>query len=510
MTQKKKRGIRIKGRVILTGIFLILQIVLTFYAVGVLQVRFSWLYYIFQAIAIFTAIYIVNKRGNPSYKITWIIFILLLPVFGLFIYLLWGGERMFPHLKRRMKRCESHYYRYLTQDRETAELITYEQNTLARQASFLQRESGYPVYTGTDVEYLSPGELFFTRLLEELDKAERYIYLEYFILAEGEMWNAIRKILYKKAHSGVEIKIIFDDFGSIKRQYKDFVSGLRRHGIKVAVFNPIKPTFNVFMNNRNHRKIAIVDGKVAFTGGINIADEYINRLHRFGYWMDSAVMVKGKAVNSFVVMFAVMWEYNTGEQLTMADHLLAEPTENKHYVLPYCDGPMDGHSAAQGIYMQILNTAHRYVYIATPYLILDNNMTNVLTLAAKSGVDVRIVTPYIPDKSYVHPVTQYYYSELLQAGARIFEYTPGFIHSKIFISDDQVATVGTVNMDYRSFVFHFECGTWFTDPATIGEMKAQFDAILSESKEIFYERWHHRSRLMRLKQWFWHLFAPFM
>ena len=348
------------------------------------------------------------------------------------------------------------------------------------------------------------------KFLEELKKAKHYIFLEYFIIAEGKMWNEIEEILTEKSDAGVEVKIIFDDFGSIKRQYKDFVTRLSKKGIEVSVFNPIKPSFNIFMNNRNHRKIAIIDGNVAFTGGINIADEYINKFKRFGYWLDSAIMIKGKAVDSFVVMFCIMWEYITGNGIKLSKHILSKEEENDSYTLAYCDGPMDQKSAAQGIYTQILNTAHRYVYIATPYLILDNNMTSAITLAAKSGVDVRIVTPFIPDKNYVHPVTQYHYQELLEAGVRIYEYTPGFIHSKLFVSDDNTATVGTVNMDYRSFVFHFECGVWLSDKPTVAEIKADLLNIFDKSKEINITAWKRRGAIKRLKQWLLHIFAPFM
>ena len=278
----------------------------------------------------------------------------------------------------------------------------------------------------------------------------------------------------------------------------------------MAVFNPVKPPFDIFMNNRNHRKITVIDGNVAFTGGINIGDEYINEFKRFGYWLDSSVLLKGKAVDSFVVMFATMWEYITSERIRLSKYLLSRNEDGNGYVIPYCDGPMDYTSTAQGIYMQIINTSHRFVYIATPYLILDNNMINSIVLAAKSGVDVRIVTPSIPDKFYVHPATQFHYAELLEAGVRIYEYTPGFIHSKMFVSDDTVATVGSVNMDYRSFVFHFECGAWFTDENAVGEIKAHFKNIFDKSKEIKLEEWKKRGLFTRIKQWFFHLFSPLM
>ena len=319
-------------------------------------------------------------------------------------------------------------------------------------------------------------------MLEELQAAEKYIYMEFFILAEGEMWDAIHKVLSEKASNRVEVRVIFDDFGSIKRQHKDFIVNLRAEGIDVSVFNPIKPSMNIFMNNRNHRKIVVIDGKTAFTGGFNIGDEYINKMIRFGHWLDSGIMLRGEAVKSFLAMFCCMWEFTTGEQLDISSHISDFSAADDGFVLPYCDGPLNNKNPAEGIYMQILNTAQKYVYIASPYLIIDNTMTSILCMAARSGIDVRIVTPHIPDKWYVHPVTQYSYLELLEAGVRRFEYTPGFIHSKLFVSDDKIATVGTVNMDYRSFIFHFECGAWICDNSTVLDIKDQFSKSLRSQK----------------------------
>lgn len=508
--KSNKRGIRIKSRIILTAISLIATIVFILVSVIELNSKALPIFTALEVIGIITSIYIINKRDNPSYKIAWIAFILALPVFGLIIYMLWGGQRTFPHLKKRLKRCTARYMPDLEQDPAISRLIAYEDNSLTRQSSYLCSESGFPVYQNTDIEYLSPGNVFLDKLLYELDKAEKYIFLEYFIIAEGKMWDSIYNVLVKKAAEGVEIKIMFDDFGSIKRQHKDFVTRLKAHGIAVSIFCPIKPSFNIVMNNRNHRKIIVIDGKVAFTGGINIGDEYINEYERFGYWMDCAVMVKGNAVKSFIVMFCIMWEYNTGMQMLTSKYFTEVATLNDSYVVPYCDSPMDNKSTAEGIYLQMLDTAHKFVDIATPYLILDDKMKSAITLAAKSGVRIRIVTPHIPDKKYVHPVTQYYYAELLEAGVEIYEYTPGFIHSKIFIADSLSATVGTVNMDYRSFFFHFECGTWFTNGDTISDMEKHFEEILSDSQKITPEKWNKRPVSLKFKQSLLHIFSPLM
>lgn len=506
----KKRGRQFPFRIVINALIILFEIVLlVVYAISFSE-KFLGIYWVLQFISILTVIYIINMRGNQSYKIMWIIFILLVPPIGTFFYLLWGGGRMFPHLKKRMKKCTEKYFSCLPDDEKTVNRLNYNDLLHFRQAEFLRREVKLPVYSGTTSEFYAPGEKLFQPLLEELKKAEKYIYLEFFILGDGYMWNRIFKILKEKAAVGVEIKVIFDDFGSINYQYKGFISRMQKHGIQVSVFNPIGPVLNAFMNNRNHRKIIVIDGKVAVTGGINIADEYINKIEKFGYWMDSAIILKGKAVNTFLAMFCSMWEFTTRKEIDFKEHLADYSVKDDGFYIPYCDDPLNDANPAEGIYMQILNNAQRYVYIATPYLILDNTMTNAICLAAKSGVNVKIITPAVPDKWYVHPVTQFYYDELLDAGVEIYEYTPGFIHSKLFLCDDSVATVGTVNMDYRSFYFHFECGVWMSGNKSIADVKENFESIMAVSHKIDKNDWKKRPLMLKIKQEILHLFAPFM
>ena len=507
---KHKRGIRIQTRYIVSALLLLLQLFVLFAAVYNLSAHSKAIYSAAEACGVITVIYIVNRRGNPSYKIAWIIFILLFPIFGVSLFLLWGGGRVVPRFKKKMRECESHYLPLLREREGIHSQLRRDDVLHSRQADYLTRESGYPLYNGTVTEYLSPGEKFLPRFLEELEKAEKYIFIEFFIIAEGEMWERVHKILKQKVSSGVEVKILFDDFGSIKRQRRDFITRLRSEGIEVAVFNKIGPSMNIFMNNRNHRKNVVIDGKVAATGGLNLADEYINLVERFGYWLDCAVILKGEAVNSFAAMFCSMWEFTTGERIDLASHIDDTPVRGTEYVLPYCDGPLNNEDPAEGIYMQILSTAQKYVYITSPYLIIDSTMIESLRMAAKSGVDVRIITPHIPDKWYVHPVTQYNYLELLDAGVRIYEYTPGFIHSKLFVSDDRVATVGTVNMDYRSFIMHFECGVWISGGDTVAAIRNHFDEILGDCQEIIPEQWRRQPWYRRLWRAILHLFAPFL
>ena len=510
MKQQKKRGISIPTRIIVSGLLLVIQFVFISAMVYDYTIASAWAYTFSIVLGILTVVFIINRRGNPDHKISWIVFILMFPIFGITVFMLWGGGRVLPHIKKRMRICNARYKHYLKDNGNVLEQLRYYDIVHARQAEFLIGESGYPVYNNSSTEYLSLGEAILPRLLQELETAEKYIFLEFFILAEGEMWDTIHEILKKKARQGVEVKIIFDDFGSIKRQKKGFVSRLKSENIDVAVFNPINPIMNIFMNNRNHRKIVVIDGKTAVTGGFNIGDEYINREKRFGYWYDSGVIIKGDAVKSFLAMFCSMWEFTTRKRIKMRNYICKTNSECEGFVLPYADDPLNDNNPAEGIYMQILNTAQKYVYIATPYLVIDNSMKTMLMMAAKSGIDVKIVTPSIPDKWYVHNVTQYNYLELLEAGVKIYEYTPGFIHSKIFVSDDKIATVGTVNMDYRSFVFHFECGAWICDSGSVTDIKVDMQKIFAESKEIDIVAWKNRSVFKRMLQAVLHLFAPFM
>ncbi|MBO5231237.1 MAG: cardiolipin synthase [Clostridia bacterium] len=505
-----KRGAKMRTRLMITAAFVLLQI-LVFMAMAYLFAgRKQWVYIIFQVISFLTVARIVTKKANPSYKLMWIIFILLFPIVGGLSYLVWGGGRIFPHVKKRMRKFSEGAEPFLEQDPKVKNRLCYDDLHHSRQSTYLEKASGFPVYDNTECVYLSPGERALPVILRELEKAEKYIFIEFFILSEDSMWEPIHKILKEKVKKGVDVRVIFDDFGSITRQYKGFAKRLREEGIKVSVFNKISASVNIFQNNRNHRKIIVIDGKVAFTGGMNIADEYINAITLHGYWMDCAVMLKGKAVSSFVVMFLNMWGFCVGKKQRYAKYITDYVCPTAGFVQPYSDSPISDKNPGEGLYMQMLNTAQKYVYIATPYLIVDNAMTRALTLAAESGVDVRIITPHIPDKGYVHPVTQFSYEDLLEAGVKIYEYTPGFIHSKFFVSDDRVATVGTINMDYRSFFFHFECGVWMCGNDAVMDIKNHFLELQRQSQKIERKKWQKRPLRQKLKQAILYFFAPFM
>ncbi len=499
-------------RIVIAAVFILVEVAFVFTLLYTMTHNAIWVYTVMQIISIVIVAVIVNRRGNPSYKLTWIIFILTIPPMGGVIYLLWGGGRALRNVKKRMRAERARTQNILRQDPGTVNRLNYYDNQHARQSVFLQKESGFPVWDNTKAEYLSPGEKMFPRLLEELQKAQKYIFLEFFILAEGEMWDSICQILRQKVAAGVEVRVLYDDFGSMTRQSRHFAKNLKAWGIHVSVFNPIKPPLDLFLNNRNHRKIVVIDGITAFTGGINVGDEYINRIDRHGYWMDCAALFQGQGVTAFATMFCQMWNCINPKNRLEAQTYLADTREifGEGFVQPYADDPFDQHNAGEGLYMQMLCSAKRYVYITSPYLVLDNSMVQLLCTTAKAGIDVRIITPKKWDKWYVHPVTQYHYDELLQAGVRIFEFTPGFIHSKMFISDDRVATIGTVNMDYRSFYLHFECGAWMCGNKAVLDMRDHFLRIQEDAQEILYHQWHRRHWQKKLGQFLLHLFAPFM
>jgi cardiolipin synthase len=349
-------------------------------------------------------------------------------------------------------------------------------------------------------------------MLEEMKKAEHYLFLEYFIIEEGEMWGPMVEIMRERASAGVDVRLIYDDFGCVTKLPTNYRRKMEAMGIKCCVFNPYIPILSARLNNRDHRKLLIIDGKVGFTGGINLADEYINRVERFGHWKDAGILLRGEAVWSMTIMFLAMWEYVRGTREDIENYRPALPAaETYHgYVQPYTDYPLDNEPVGETVYLNLISKARDYVYIMTPYLIIDNEMVTALTTAAKSGIDVRIITPHIPDKWYVHALTRAYYELLVEAGVRIYEYTPGFIHSKVFCVDGQYATVGTINLDFRSLYLHFENGVWLYDADCIGQVEADFKKTFPICQEISLEQCRATKWYVRLGRACLRLFAPLM
>jgi cardiolipin synthase len=456
---------------------------------------------------------IINNRDNPAYKIAWIVPILILPLFGWMLYLVFGRNRFWPKEQARIKAMRDRIHTYLPDYGALGELTEHSLSA-ANQSRYIQRYSYTHPCKNTYSEYFTLGEFAFDRMKEEFKKAKRYIFLEYFIVEEGKMWNELLEILVKKVQEGVDVRLIYDDMGCIFTLPYRYDRKLRKLGIQCERFAPFSPELSSRFNNRSHRKIAVVDGHTAFTGGINLADEYINAVVKFGHWKDTAILLQGDAAWTMTAMFLSMWDYVTGTQQNYFDFapsvtpVLDRPCTG--YVQPYFDSPLDGEAVCETIYINVIAKAERYVYITTPYLVLDNEMMTALCSAAKSGVDVRVITPHIPDKWYVLAVTRHNYMQLIESGVRIFEYTPGFIHAKSFVADDIYGVVGTVNLDFRSLYLHYECGVWLYGTDSIREILSDFHSTLARSEEITLANCKKVSYPRRLGRAILSVFAPLM
>lgn len=476
------------SRMIIVGLLILLQLGIIAFAIWKLSESFIYLYVLFIILSIVVVIYIVSRKDNPSYKLAWTIPVLLFPVFGGLFYLIFGGNKTSKDFKDKMQDVYNKTANFLQQDEEILKEIEEENKLIANQVRYINDYSMYPIYKNTTTEYLSPGEVFFEKLKEELKNAKHYIFMEYFIIQEGLMWDSILEILAQKAKEGIDVRVIYDDMGCLQTLPYKYNETLEKMGIKCFVFNPFVPFVSLIMNNRDHRKITVIDGHTAFTGGINLADEYINEIVRFGHWKDASIMIKGDAVWNLTMMFLQVWDFNNNIQEDYEDFKpyghFNGAFESDGYVQPYGDSPLDYETVGENVYLNIINKAKDYVYINTPYLIVDNELVTALTLAAKGGIDVRIVTPHKEDKWYAHIVTRAYYAQLIEAGVKIYEYTPGFIHSKTFVSDDEIGVIGTINMDYRSLYLHFECGVWLYKTKSVLQIKEDFLKTLESCQII--------------------------
>lgn len=509
-TKQKPKWVRIVFRRRVGVIALILLqlalIVMTFLSAGT---KYSLFDPIMSLISYIVVIYILGIEDKPAYKLTWVVLILAFPFFGGVFYLMFKSQQSTKRFGRKFENIEEKSLPLLIRNEETErELEKFDRNCY-QNSKYLFSHKGFPVYKATTTEYFDIGEKKFEKLVCELKKAEKFIFLEYFIISKGFMWETILEVLQEKAQKGVEVRLIYDDIGCFMLLPKNYHKILEKMGIKCVMFNPFVPVLSTIQNNRDHRKIAIIDGRVAFTGGVNIGDEYINIKERFGHWKDTAIMIKGEAVWSLTVMFLQTWNVFKAEDEDFTIYKGNFSEENDGFVQPYCDRPLDDDNVSEHVYMSMINRAYDYLYITTPYLILEDAMASALCNAAKTGVDVKIITPHIPDKAYVHMVTRSYYYSLLKAGVKIYEYKKGFIHAKTFVSDDKTATVGTVNADYRSLYLHFECGVLLHGSLAVEAVKEDFLNTLSECVEIE-QKDCKRNIFVRIAQRLLKLFAPLM
>ena len=518
----KRKGFNIKNitsmvlnRAVIIAVLIILQSAFLIGTAVLYSSAYVYVYWACVVLSILAVLIIVSRQTDPGYKIGWIIPILIFPMFGWLVYLICGGNRVSRRMRRKLRGGNRKMLQELEPDCKAEQLFVYGEDAVT-QARYLEQYAGCPVYTNTYTEYFPLGDDLFPKLMEELKKAEKYIFIEFFIIGQGLFWNSILEVLKEKHASGVDVRILYDDVGSLRTLPMNYAKRLEREtGIPCCVFNRFKPILSIRMNNRDHRKFCIIDGHTAFTGGINLADEYINRKLRFGHWKDTAVMVKGEAAWSMAVMFLTMWEYNreTDEEFSRfrPERLPAEAELGRgFYVQPYADSPLDNEPVGETVYLNLISKAHRYVYIMTPYLVVSDSVNTALRNAAKSGVDVRIITPHIPDKKLVFELTRAHYEPLLDAGVKIYEYTPGFVHAKNFVVDDRYATVGTINLDYRSMFLHFEDGVLLFGDPVIREIKRDFLLTQEKSEEITLEECRRHSQGRQLLRSVLRVLAPLL
>ena len=465
-------------------------------------------------VSVLVAFYIVSRPDKTAYKILWIVLILVSPIFGGIFYILSSQQMISRRFRRAIQDIDGALRPLFRQQEGVLEEAMQTYPEFQPHMRYLAEYMGFPLCGRTRTTYLNSGEAFYEKVLQEIDKAERYVFLEFFIMNEGVMLNTILDKLEEKLAQGVEVRIMYDDIGCFLTLPVHYSRQLRARGFQCTVFNPFSPIVSTMQNNRDHRKIIVIDGKVAFTGGINLADEYINEYPKYGHWRDCAIMLEGEAAWSMTLIFLQLWRIHNRkgwEKDAELNPWKDSPCtiEEGGYVQPYADSPVDDENVGEHVYIQILNNARRYIYINTPYLIIDDNLLSAMKLAAKSGVDVRIVTPHIYDKRLVHFTTRSYYRELIAAGIRIYEYTDGFNHAKTFVCDDKIATVGTTNLDYRSLYLHFECGVVVYDTDSVLESREDFLRTLPICHEITLEECKAPA-LVRMFQEILRIFAPLM
>lgn len=477
------------GRTIIIVLALLLQVVLL--ALSFIRLT-EYSTYILIGLTVLSwvlAIYILNRsEDTPEFKLAWIIPVIIIPVFGSLFYIFIRLQLGTKILYKRHSHLLEETKPLLKQESSVEQELKKENKQVWALANYMNNYGGYPIYKNTSVKYFPLGDDKFEEMKIQLEKAEKFIFMEYFIVEEGKMWNTILEILERKAKQGVDVRFMYDGMCSLVLVPYSYPKKLQEKGIKCKMFQPIRPALSTEQNNRDHRKILVIDGHTAFTGGVNLADEYINQKVVYGHWKDTAVMIKGDAVKSFTIMFLQMWNITEKEKCDYSLFLnrTAEPEKQDNYgfVMPYGDSPLDNEYVGENVYLDILNTAEDYVHIMTPYLIIDNEIITALKYSAKRGIETTIIMPHIPDKMYAYLLARTFYQELIEAGVNIYEYTPGFVHAKCFISDDKKATVGTVNLDYRSFFLHFECGLFMYGNDEIANIEKDYQETLKKCQKI--------------------------
>lgn len=512
-TEEKREAIpNSVSRMLLAGIGVLLQVLWIFWLALKLNDYSTAIQVCTSVLTFLITLRIYGLHINSAYKISWIILILLFPIFGLTIYLLFGRSGAVSVMRRRF--CENmtmlrRYHAPILQQRRA---LPYPDRITRNHARYLQDRAGYPAYDNTDVTFYGDTCEALEAQKTALRSAEKFIFMEYHAIEDASAWQELEDILAERAAHGVEVRVFYDDVGSIGFINSKFVKKLAGRGIQCRRFNPVIPILNVFMNNRDHRKITVVDGRVGFTGGYNLTEEYFNRTHPYGQWKDSGIRLEGDAVRGLTLIFLELWGATQKAAPEVERYLPDVPytARENAVVLPYADNPLDDEATGENVYLNMIRSAKNYVYITTPYLILSDEMQRTLRLAASSGVDVRIITPGIPDKKLIFSVTRSYYASLAKSGVRIYEYAPGFIHAKQCVADGTEAVVGTINFDFRSLYLHFENACWFCGCSAVADVRRDFDALFPVCREVTQKYADTRSLAVRGLDCVLRLFSPLM
>lgn len=496
----KKRLIKlVYGRTFIMSALIILQILFVVALVDTLNRYGPYMYMFSMAVTVISVLHIFNSDSDPSVKLSWLLFVAVGSPFGALFYVYVRSDVGHRRLKKQISRILKYTSQAQPDMSLTMKAIEDCRPERSAFAHYMNDTCGYHPYPVTNLKYYPLGDDFLPDFLEDLSSARHFIFLEYFIVSEGQMWGKILYILSQKVKEGVEVRLMYDGTNEFTNLPHNYPAMLEKLGIACRIFDPVRPFVSTEYNYRDHRKIAVIDGKTAYTGGLNLADEYINATHPYGHWKDVAIRSYGDGVATFTRLFLESWNYQANKPMPEENRYIEASalygllkTEGDRivedgFVIPYADNPLDGERMGEQVYLDILQTASDYVYIMTPYLILDETMVNALTYAAKRGIDVRIILPHIPDKRYAFALAKTHYRELLEAGVKIYEYTPGFVHAKVFVSDDRRATVGSINLDYRSLYHHFEVGLYVDGNRVIGDILEDFQKTLDKCQQISLE-----------------------
>lgn len=490
--------------------------------VAVLYISFQWftdsrlLFYSSYALSAVLLLWEINRTEEPTYKLTWVLLIALIPVFGALLYLFiqLSGKSMSLGIRAGLDRARKHTKKCLVQDEEVMRSIALHNKESEGFVKYLREYGGSPAFGGTSVQYFDDGEKILNAMKHEIESAKKFIFMEFFIIdPRGKLWNDFLALLKKKASEGVEVRVLYDGMGCMGLLPRNYPAKTKENNMKFKIFSPAQPLLSTYQNNRDHRKILVVDGRTAFTGGINLADEYANYIERFGHWKDNGIKLTGSAVAGFTGMFLEMWNFDNPDSEDYDKYISASEkyaTNDTGFVVPFGDSPLDDVSVGQRAYIENLNTARKYAHITSPYLVIDNEMYEAMKYAAQRGVDVKLILPHVPDKIYAFWLARTYYPELLEAGIKIYEYTPGFIHAKMSVCDDERAIIGTINHDYRSLYLHYECAAFMANVPAVLDAEGDFQRTLEKSEEITMEKYKKFSWYSRLLGRMIRLVAPLL